>query len=92
MLILSRKIGEGISIGDDIQIRILEINGGQVRVGIQAPPDITVHREEIYLKISEENRRAALETPADFSSLGTVFARGKEKLSIPMPAENKKPL
>ena len=60
MLILTRKVGEAISIGDDIQISIVEIKGAQVKLGIQAPKNIEVHREEIYQKIQEENRRAAL--------------------------------
>lgn len=80
MLILSRKIGEGIAIGEEIQIRILEIKGGQVKIGIEAPHDVTVHREEIYRKIIEENQRAALDAPADFSSLASALAQGKGKL------------
>ncbi|HOO37125.1 MAG TPA: carbon storage regulator CsrA [Deltaproteobacteria bacterium] len=60
MLILTRKVGEAISIGDDIQISIVEIKGAQVKLGIQAPKNIEVHREEIYQKIQEENKRAAL--------------------------------
>jgi len=60
LLILTRKVGEAISIGDDIQISIVEIKGAQVKLGIQAPKNIEVHREEIYQKIQEENKRAAL--------------------------------
>lgn len=60
MLILTRKVGEAISIGDDIQISIVEIKGAQVKLGIQAPKNIEVHREEIYQKIQDENKRAAL--------------------------------
>lgn len=91
MLILSRKHGEGIAIGDDIRIRVLEIKGGQVKIGIEAPHDITVHREEIYRKILEENQRAALDTSADIPSLTTVFAQGKEKLGTPMGREKQGP-
>ena len=87
MLILARKPGESIAVGDGIKIRVLEIKGGQVKIGIEAPSDIAVHREEIYLRILEENKRAALETPADFSSLATVFSQSKGKLGTPSPKE-----
>jgi carbon storage regulator len=60
LLILTRKAGEAVAIGDDIQISVVEIKGTQVKLGIRAPKNIEVHREEIYLKIQEENRRAAL--------------------------------
>ena len=59
MLILTRKVGESIAIGDDIQIYIVDIRGTQVKLGIKAPSDVTVHREEVYLRIQEENKRAA---------------------------------
>jgi carbon storage regulator len=59
LLILTRKVGESIAIGDDIQVSVVEIKGTQVKLGIRAPMDVTVHREEIYLKIQEENRRAS---------------------------------
>ncbi len=54
MLVLSRKINESIHIGNNIVVRILGMNGGQIRVGIEAPRDISVHREEIYHKIQKE--------------------------------------
>lgn len=87
MLILARKPGEAIAVGDGIKIRVLEIKGGQVKIGIEAPNDIAVHREEIYLRILEENKRAALETPADFASLATAFSRSRGKLDIPSATE-----
>lgn len=59
MLILTRKVGESIAIGDDIQIHVVDIRGGQVKLGILAPKDVEIYREEIYLKIQEENRLAA---------------------------------
>ena len=59
MLVLTRRTGECIRIGDEISIRVLEIQRGQVRVAIDAPRRIPVHREEIYLQVQEENRRAA---------------------------------
>ncbi len=54
MLLLQRRIGESIYIGDDIKITVLEATGRQVRLGIQAPRDIAVHREEIYHRIQRE--------------------------------------
>ena len=59
MLILSRRPGECITIGHEITVRVLEIKGRQVKLGIEAPPHIPVHRLEVYEKIQEENIRAA---------------------------------
>ena len=59
MLVLTRKIGEKIQIGDDICITIMEVKGKQVRVGIEAPAQVKVHREEIYQRIRQENINAA---------------------------------
>jgi len=59
LLILTRKVGESVAIGDDIQISVVEIKGSQVKLGIRAPREVSVHRQEIYLKIQEENLRAA---------------------------------
>lgn len=59
MLVLTRKTGEAIQIGDSIRLTVLEVKGGQVRVGIEAPGDVTVYREELFLAIREQNARAA---------------------------------
>jgi len=69
MLVLTRKEGEIITIGDSIKIHIQEVKGNQVKLGIQAPSDIPVHREEIYLKIQRENLRAILACPEDVDRL-----------------------
>ncbi len=59
MLILTRKPGESIYIGDDVKVTIVEIKGHQIRVGIDAPKDRRIYREEIFLQILEENKQAA---------------------------------
>lgn len=58
MLILSRKIGQIIKIGDDIEVAILGIEGKQVRIGVNAPKSVGVHREEIYNRIEREKQDA----------------------------------
>tara|TARA_B100000029_G_scaffold436984_1_gene451874 strand:- start:75 stop:242 length:168 start_codon:yes stop_codon:yes gene_type:complete len=55
MLVLSRKAEESMFIGDDIKITVLDIRGGQVRIGITAPQDIKIHREEVYDRIKHED-------------------------------------
>ncbi len=59
MLILSRKVGEGITIGNDVQVRIMSVSGNQIRIGIHAPREVRVLREEIFAAMQEENRAAA---------------------------------
>jgi carbon storage regulator len=55
MLVITRKLGERITIGDDISITVIEIKGSQVRLGIEAPKTISIHRQEIYERIKAEN-------------------------------------
>ncbi len=59
MLILTRRVGENIVVGDHIVISVLEMRGDAVRIGIQAPRSVTVHREEVYLELQRANQAAA---------------------------------
>lgn len=72
MLLLTRKLGENIRIGDDVKITIVEVKGNHVKLGIDAPPSVKVHREEIYERIQQENRRAqaALESGGNANGPG----------------------
>ena len=65
MLVLGRRTGENIRIGDDIKVIVLEVRGGQIKLGIEAPLHVQVHREEIYERIQRQTRRAAAQAPAD---------------------------
>lgn len=65
MLVLTRKVQQSIVIGDDIEVVVLEVRGEQVRLGIRAPKDVTVHRKEIYTQIHEENTGATEANPED---------------------------
>lgn len=69
MLILSRRQGETIVIDGNIRVTVMEVRGDQVRIGIEAPRSVSVHREEVYEQISETNRRAADVTTADVRRL-----------------------
>jgi carbon storage regulator len=59
MLVLTRKLGESIAIDDHIKIRVVQIKGKQVRLGIEAPKDTKIHREEVYVAIQDQNQQSA---------------------------------
>jgi carbon storage regulator CsrA len=71
MLILTRRVGEVIRIGADVTVTVLGVNGRQVRVGVQAPPSVTVHREEVFNRIVAEGKAvvavAVAENPRSFN-------------------------
>jgi len=72
MLVLSRHRDESIIIGDDVVVTIVDIRGDKVRLGIQAPEDVPVHRREVYDAIKRENEKAAQLQPADTREIGAV--------------------
>lgn len=80
MLILTRKSGEGIRIGNDIRVVILEIKGNQVRIGIEAPETTQVHRDEVYEKIKSANISASSATTEHLQELFKLWTekRGGE--------------
>lgn len=59
MLVLSRRIGESIVIGNEVVVRVIDVRGDQVRLGIDAPRDVQIHREEVFLELQKENESAA---------------------------------
>ncbi|UOQ94396.1 carbon storage regulator CsrA [Halobacillus shinanisalinarum] len=59
MLVLNRKAGESIRIGDDIELKVVSVEGGQVKLGIDAPKHVEIHRQEVYAAIQSENTEAA---------------------------------
>jgi carbon storage regulator len=84
MLVLTRRAGQSVYIGDEIKITLVDIKGNQVRIGVDAPPSVRIFREEIYQQILEENQSAAAlsaEVPAD---LGAVADQWKEKKPRPL--------
>jgi len=98
MLILTRRIGETIMIGNDVSITVLDINGKQVRIGIDAPAEIKVHRKEIFLRIQQEEsggaqndahnddnvgNQAIARTPAYHTHQPTISVRQRTRFSVP---------
>ena len=72
MLVLTRKPGQSVYIGDEVKITLMEIRGNQIRVGISAPSTVRIYREEIYLQIVDENKLAADSTPVTQGDLSSI--------------------
>ncbi len=80
MLILTRKVGESITIGDgSISVSVMEIKGRQVRLGIDAPADLPIHRQEIFQKIKEANEQALSAEAGDLDALSDIFGSKETK-------------
>lgn len=78
MLILTRKLGEGITIDEKIRVVVLEIKGNQIRLGIEAPRETRVYRDEVYKRILQENMQAAQETPDQVKKVIKVWKKQGE--------------
>ena len=79
MLVLSRKLGEVIAIGDRISVTVLEVKDNKVRIGIDAPQDTRIYRQEVYLKVQQENRQAAEWCLADLDNVANLIGGGKNE-------------
>ncbi|MDR1040981.1 MAG: carbon storage regulator CsrA [Deltaproteobacteria bacterium] len=77
MLILTRKIGETVTIGDEIKVQVVDVKGRQVRLGITAPSEWAVHREEIFIKIQEQNLRSLETATSDLESAAKLWTANK---------------
>jgi carbon storage regulator len=76
MLVLTRKLGESIAIDDHIKIMVVQIKGKQVRLGIQAPKETKIHRQEVYEAIQDSNKEAAAASPKSVSQVAEMLKRG----------------
>jgi len=73
MLILTRKLGESIAIGDQIKVTLIEIQGKHVKIGVNAPKDVPIHRQEIYERIVGENLLASMASDRDLKEIRLLF-------------------
>jgi carbon storage regulator len=77
MLVLTRKLGESIRIGDEIKITVVELDGRFAKIGIEAPKSVIVHREEVYARIQAENKAAAQTGKVDLSRIAQLWKQKK---------------
>ncbi|MFZ4516216.1 MAG: carbon storage regulator CsrA [Acidimicrobiia bacterium] len=81
MLVLTRRANQSIMIGHDIVVTILEVRGDQVRIGIRAPREVDVHREEVFAALQQANRSAASPSKAALETLGAIRPKAKPESS-----------
>ncbi len=78
MLVLTRKKDQSILIGDGIEITILDIKADQIRIGINAPKDVTILRKEVYQEVKDENRNAVTTTKLDLNNLTEIIRKRQD--------------
>lgn len=83
MLVLTRKAGEQIVLGDDITITLLEVRGGEVRIGVDAPSSVAIHRAEVLEAISSANLRAADASDEDAARIGALLTQRNDAEGAP---------
>jgi carbon storage regulator len=88
MLVLSRRQGESVVIGDDVVVTVLEVRGDVVRIGVDAPRHVQVRREELLAQVADSNRSAAAPDPGAFAELSRLLGRAPEQ---PAPADPTEP-
>ena len=74
MLVLTRRAGESVMVGDDVVVTVLEVRGDVIRIGIQAPRSVPVHREEVYRALEQANREAASPSDSAVEAVTTLLA------------------
>jgi len=79
MLVLTRKPGQSVYIGENVKVTIHGIRGNQIRMGIEAPNNVRIYREEIFHQILEENKSAATDLPSDLLAVAKFWADGRSK-------------
>ena len=79
MLVLTRKVGEQINIGDEIVVRVIEVNRGNVKIGIDAPASVSIYRQEVYEKIQEQNVQASRGVLTDLENVADLFENKASK-------------
>jgi carbon storage regulator len=78
MLVLTRRLGESINIGDDVKITVVDIDGKQVKIGIEAPRNISIFREEVYERIRQENLQASDASPNEVKKTAEILKKEKK--------------
>lgn len=91
MLVLSRRLSESIVIGQDIVVTVLEVHRDQVRIGIEAPRDVDVHRREVFEAIQAANRSAASPSDEALAALGGLVSAKARGAAAPEPADAGEP-
>jgi len=89
VLTLTRSVGETIRIGDDIEVHVVEVRGGTVRLGFKAPREVAIHREEVYRQIAEANLLAAQVTADSLGALAAFAPSAAGLTATSVPAEEK---